>query len=92
MHTATTSVRDLPGALVAYAEGLREPRWSPPSLQPGRLYQWTVRLRDGDTVSSWSTTEQHAAEAFLFTPFVELLMSGAPRRDPKYFGFQTLPQ
>jgi hypothetical protein len=42
---------------VSYAEGLKEPRYAPKTpLEPGRRYQWSVRLRDGDTVSSWSTT------------------------------------
>ena len=50
------SVRGLRGALVAYAEGLREPRYAAPALQAGKRYQWSVRLRDGDTVSTWSTT------------------------------------
>jgi hypothetical protein len=51
VHTA-----GLRGALVAYAEGVREPRHLVVTpLEPAKLYQWTVRLRDGDTVSNWST-------------------------------------
>lgn len=47
----------LRGALVAYAEGLHEPKFTlPRPLRPGEKYQWSVRLRDGDTVSNWSTT------------------------------------
>jgi len=45
------------GALVAYAQGLGEPAYSPPTpLAPGKRYEWTVRLREGDTVSTWSST------------------------------------
>lgn len=49
-------VHGLRGAVVAYAEAVPEPRYVPPPLEPGKRYQWSVRLRDGDTVSSWSTT------------------------------------
>ncbi|MFY9317594.1 MAG: DUF6719 family protein [Burkholderiales bacterium] len=56
-YGATGVVPRMSGALVDYSEGLREPRYSPPApLQPGKKYEWTVRLRDGDTVSSWSAT------------------------------------
>jgi len=45
------------GALAAYAEGLTEPRFVPATpLKPSRKYEWSVRLRSGDTVSTWSTT------------------------------------
>jgi len=54
---------DMPGAQrirgtrVAYAEGLREPRFqlSTP-LAPNTKYEWSVRLRRGENVSTWSTT------------------------------------
>jgi len=56
-YGAAGNVPRMRGALVAYAEGLREPRYSPLApLQPAKKYEWTVRLRDGDTVSSWSAT------------------------------------
>lgn len=43
----------LRGTLVDYAEGLSQPMYSPvQALQPGKQYEWTVRLRNGDTVSS----------------------------------------
>ena len=74
-----STVRELRGALVAYAEGLREPRWTPPSLQPGRQYQWSVRLRDGDTVSSWSTS----GTAFVLPGFAWGTSWG------RYFGLAT---
>jgi hypothetical protein len=49
--------RILRGELVAYAEGLHEARYSPSaSLHPGRMYEWTVRLRDRDAVSRWSAS------------------------------------
>ena len=45
------------GALVAYAEDIAEPRLQlDPALPPGRKYDWSVRLREGDTVSTWSTS------------------------------------
>ncbi len=45
------------GQLVAYKQGLREPRFvAEKPFLPGSTYQWSVRLRDGDTVSTWSTT------------------------------------
>jgi hypothetical protein len=45
------------GALVTYAQGLIEPRFkvSEP-LEAGKNYEWSVRLRDDDTVSTWSVT------------------------------------
>jgi len=49
--------RTLRGKLVAYAEGLSDPTWKiSPSLDPGRRYEWSVRLRSGDEVSTWSTS------------------------------------
>ena len=72
------SVRGLRGALVAYAEGLAEPRYVAPPLEAGKRYQWSVRLRDGDTVSSWSTTSYS-----LF-----LLIAGR-RTSGQYFAFET---
>lgn len=49
------------GARVGYAEGLTEPRYTPATaLPPGRKFEWSVRLRDGDTVSSWSSTSHFA--------------------------------
>jgi hypothetical protein len=56
MFGMTGSVRGLRGERVAYAEGLREPRFAPPNLKPGTKYEWSVRLREGDSVSTWSTT------------------------------------
>jgi len=45
------------GPLVMYAQGLGEPRYLPPTpLAPGKRYEWTVRLRDGESVSTWSAT------------------------------------
>ena len=46
----------LPGRQIYYAEALRDPmvRLDPP-LRPGGSYLWSVRLRRGETVSTWST-------------------------------------
>lgn len=67
------------GALVAYKEGLAEPRFAPTSgLQRGRTYEWSVRVRDGEAVSSWSTTSYS----------VEILIAGS-RGSGHYFGFAT---
>lgn len=44
------------GRVVAYAEDLKEPYWQPEGqLKPDTRYLWSVRLRDGNTVSEWST-------------------------------------
>ncbi|HVW53935.1 MAG TPA: hypothetical protein VHC91_26605 [Trinickia sp.] len=44
------------GPVVAYAQGLREPRYQiEKPLDPGKKYDWSVRIRDGNTVSNWST-------------------------------------
>ena len=57
LYGMTGAVPRLRGALVAYAQGIHDPRFTLKApLQPGMKYEWTVRLRDGDTVSSWSTT------------------------------------
>ena len=72
------SVRGLRGALVAYAEGLREPRYAAPPLEAGKRYQWSVRLRDGDSVSTWSSTSYS-----LF-----LLIAGR-RSSGQFFAFET---
>lgn len=77
--TMASSAGRLRGPLVAYGEGLREPRYTPPMpLEPEKQYEWTVRLRDKDTVSSWSTTSQT----------IFLLVAGS-RRSGRMFGFTT---
>jgi hypothetical protein len=49
------------GALVEYAEGLREPQYQViDPLKPDRKYDWSVRLRDGDNVSTWSLSSYFA--------------------------------
>lgn len=54
---AVGSVSRMRGARVAYGEALRESRFTPATpLEPGKKYEWTVRVRDGDTVSTWSAT------------------------------------
>ena len=68
------------GAIVAYAEGLAEPRFAPTGLMRNRTYEWSVRLRDGDTVSSWSTTSRST-----------FVIIAASRGSGQFFGFATLP-
>jgi hypothetical protein len=77
-HGVFGEVHGLRGSLVAYAEALTEPRYVPPPLEPGKLYQWSVRLRDGDTVSSWSTTS-HSSNVVI----------AASRSSGRYFTFAT---
>ena len=44
------------GHVVVYEEGLTEPRWPTAApFKPDTRYIWSVRLREGDTVSAWST-------------------------------------
>lgn len=44
------------GRVVAYEEDLKKPRWQPETpLKPDTRYIWSVRLREGETVSGWST-------------------------------------
>lgn len=69
----------LRGARVAYAEGLREPRFVPAApLAPGKKYEWTVRVRQGDTVSDWSSASYS----------LDLLIAGR-RGSGQNFGFAT---
>lgn len=77
--TMASSAGRLRGPLVAYGEDLREPRYAPTlPLEAGKEYEWTVRLRAGSTVSSWSTSSQ--------TMF--LLVAGS-RQSGRMFGFTT---
>jgi len=47
------------GRLLTYAQGLKTPRFKPDvSLQPDTTYLWSVRLRRGDTVSTWSQVKR----------------------------------
>lgn len=49
------------GRLAAYVEGLREPKFQLGTpLQPNKRYFWSVRLRNGDMVSGWSTSSYFA--------------------------------
>ena len=69
----------VPGPLVHYAEGLdRAELTDIPPLQPRSRYYWSVRLRQGDTVSTWSTAGH-------FT-FLILAMSSSSGR---LFEFET---
>jgi hypothetical protein len=80
------SVLGMRASLLAYAEGLRQPRYTPPSLPSGERYQWTVRLRSADTVSSWSTTSQIAYFPVLLPG---AFFMGGGSSSGQYFGFET---
>lgn len=56
-YTTTGVVDDFaPGRMAAYVEDLPATSWRPPeALKPGTKYYWSVRLRDGERVSRWST-------------------------------------
>jgi hypothetical protein len=44
------------GRRVAYVEDLKQSSWAPETpLRPDTRYFWSVRMRDGETVSGWST-------------------------------------
>jgi hypothetical protein len=79
MYGVARSVDRMYGARVAYAEALHEPRFRPQApLEPGKKYQWTVRMRDGETVSSWSATSRS----------IFLVVAGS-RGSGRAFGFET---
>jgi hypothetical protein len=67
------------GPLIFYAEALPEPfcQLDTP-LARGKRYEWSVRLRSGDTVSTWSTTGY----------FVFLIIAAASGSG-NWFGFAT---
>jgi len=49
------ATRYLPGTLALYEENLANPEFTLTTpLKPKTRYYWSVRLRDGDTVSTWS--------------------------------------
>ena len=67
------------GKLVSYVEALPQPFYQfDTPLARGKQYEWSVRLRSGDTVSTWSTTGY-----FVF--FVVGTASGSGN----WFGFST---
>jgi hypothetical protein len=67
------------GKLAAYMEGLEEPRFEVSTpLLPDKQYMWSVRLRSGDTVSTWS-----ASSYFAF------FIVGYSRGSGAWFGFST---
>ena len=71
--------RAVRGDLVAYFENLVEPRiMLDKPLAPRRRYEWSVRLRDGDAVTTWSTTGE-----FMF------LLVAAVSTQGNWFGFST---
>jgi hypothetical protein len=75
----TGKVSRMLGSQAAYAEALTETRYRPATpLAPGKKYEWSVRLREGDTVSSWSSTSYS----------LNLIIAGR-RASGQYFSFET---
>jgi len=67
------------GDLVVYAEDLKDPRFDvSPALEAKTRYFWSVRLRRGQRVTTWSTANRFA---FL----IVLATSGRG----EFFAFQT---
>jgi hypothetical protein len=82
MYGANGNVSRMRGARVAYAEGLAAAQFRlAEPLPPGRKFEWTVRLRAGDTVSSWSTTS-----------YARFLIVAAASGQGQSFGFETPPK
>lgn len=78
MPGPTPHAHRIRGAVVAYAEGLTEPRFAPPGLMRDKTYEWSVRLREADTVSTWSTTS-----------YSTFIIVAASRGSGQFFGFAT---
>ena len=76
-------MRYMAGAIVDYASDLGEPRYTvKAALAPKSRYFWSVRLREGDTVSEWSSiTDKH----FLFL----LVYASSSRTNGLPFAFST---
>lgn len=67
------------GKLAAYAEGLREAKFQlDKPLEPGKKYLWSVRLRQDETVSTWTTTSYFA-----------FFIIGSARGSGQWYGFTT---
>lgn len=48
------------GRLVNYVENIEQAQWKVDKpLKSGTMYYWSVRMRDQDTVSAWSTQSYH---------------------------------
>jgi hypothetical protein len=74
-----SEARTLRGRLAAYAEGLREPKLQLGTpLQPGRKYWWSVRLRKGDFVSTWSVSS-----------YFDYFVIGWRKGTGQWYGFTT---
>jgi len=67
------------GKLIFYVEGIPEPRYQLESPLPAdRKYMWSVRLRRGDTVSTWTNTSYFA-----------FFIVASVRGSGKWYGFET---
>ena len=70
----------MPGRLTAYIEDIKTPHYQlEKTLKPDTRYLWTVRLRDENSVSSWSS--------FNYSNFKNIIYTTAVYRS--YFGFKT---
>ena len=69
----------IPGKTVFYVGDVKEPKFALQTpLETGKKYNWSVRLRRGDTVSSWSRCGYFA---FIIVAFIS--------ESGKWFGFST---
>lgn len=54
------------GRMIAYQQGIEQSSWQLNSgLEPGRAYFWSVRLRKGNAISTWSTHTASYSTGFL---------------------------
>lgn len=76
---AAPSAPRVRGALITYTQDLKEPRFKViEPLKEGKQYEWSVRLRAGDTVSTWSVSNY-----FVFFVIGSVSSSG------RWFGLST---
>jgi len=79
-HSSTLIPADYtPGRLALYEEDINQPQFIPRTpLKPETKYYWSVRLRDGDLVSDWSS--------FSYAVFVVVYAASG---QGNWFGFST---
>ncbi|CAG36285.1 hypothetical protein [Desulfotalea psychrophila] len=71
------------GQLLAYGQGLTETAFTPDvSLKPGTTYLWSIRLRRGETISTWSQVKRTLSHPGTF-------WSHSVKRREMWFNFIT---